>query len=255
MQAVLSSDYSFAQFRYLQRLLLVHGRWSYLRMCKFLRYFFYKNFTFTFVHFWYAFFCGFSAQVRHVVGIMMGGLQTHELDIHKYIECLLFQTVYDEWFITLYNLVYTSLPVLGMSIFDQVNSQNEPSVRNSSETQIHLIVFFFLQDVNDRWSFQFPQLYSPGQLNQYFSKKVFLRSVMHSVYSSLILFFIPWAAMHDTVRDDGKDIADYQSFALLAQTCLLVVVSIQVRSAETSQCTRIAVVMFSLTTVDKNPSQ
>ncbi|KAG7266322.1 hypothetical protein CRUP_038473, partial [Coryphaenoides rupestris] len=36
MQAVLSSDYSFAQFRYLQRLLLVHGRWSYLRMCKFL---------------------------------------------------------------------------------------------------------------------------------------------------------------------------------------------------------------------------
>lgn len=64
MQAVLSSDFTFAQFRFLQRLLLVHGRWSYLRMCKFLRYFFYKNFTFTFVHFWYAFFCGFSAQVR-----------------------------------------------------------------------------------------------------------------------------------------------------------------------------------------------
>uniref|UniRef100_A0A672JE94 Phospholipid-transporting ATPase n=1 Tax=Salarias fasciatus TaxID=181472 RepID=A0A672JE94_SALFA len=63
MQAVLSSDFSFAQFRFLQRLLLVHGRWSYLRMCKFLRYFFYKNFTFTFVHFWFAFFCGFSAQL------------------------------------------------------------------------------------------------------------------------------------------------------------------------------------------------
>ncbi|XP_020486231.2 phospholipid-transporting ATPase ID [Labrus bergylta] len=172
MQAVLSSDYSFAQFRYLQRLLLVHGRWSYLRMCKFLRYFFYKNFTFTFVHFWYAFFCGFSAQ-----------------------------TVYDEWFITFYNLVYTALPVLGMSLFDQ--------------------------DVNDRWSFQYPQLYTPGQLNLYFSKKAFVRCMMHSCYSSLILFFIPWAAMQDTVRDDGKDIADYQSFALLAQTCLLVVVMLQ----------------------------
>ncbi|XP_076614179.1 phospholipid-transporting ATPase ID [Chaetodon auriga] len=172
MQAVLSSDYSFAQFRYLQRLLLVHGRWSYLRMCKFLQYFFYKNFTFTFVHFWYAFFCGFSAQ-----------------------------TVYDEWFITLYNLVYTALPVLGMSLFDQ--------------------------DVNDRWSFQYPQLYTPGQLNLYFSKKAFVRCMMHSCYSSLVVFFIPWAAIHDTVRDDGKDIADYQSFALLAQTCLLVVVYIQ----------------------------
>lgn len=54
--------------------------------------------------------------------------------------------------------------------------------------------------------------------------------MMKSCYSSLILFFIPWAAMHDTVRDDGKDIADYQSFALLAQTCLLIVMSIQVRN-------------------------
>uniref|UniRef100_A0A8C7G8S7 Phospholipid-transporting ATPase n=1 Tax=Oncorhynchus kisutch TaxID=8019 RepID=A0A8C7G8S7_ONCKI len=172
MQAVLSSDYSFAQFRYLQRLLLVHGRWSYLRMCKFLRYFFYKNFTFTFVHFWYGFFCGFSAQ-----------------------------TVFDEWFITLFNLVYTALPVLSLSLFDQ--------------------------DVNDWWSFQYPQLYTPGQLNQYFSKRAFVYTVLHSGYSSLVLFFIPWAAMYDTVRDDGKEIVDYQSFALLAQTCLLIAVSIQ----------------------------
>ena len=63
MQAVLASDFSLAQFRFLERLLLVHGRWSYLRMCKFLRYFFYKNFAFTLCHFWYAFCCGFSAQV------------------------------------------------------------------------------------------------------------------------------------------------------------------------------------------------
>uniref|UniRef100_A0A665US29 Phospholipid-transporting ATPase n=1 Tax=Echeneis naucrates TaxID=173247 RepID=A0A665US29_ECHNA len=166
MQAVLSSDYSFAQFRFLQNLLLVHGRWSYLRMCKFLRYFFYKNFTFTFIHFWYAFFCGFSAQ-----------------------------TVYDEWFITLYNLMYTALPVLGMSLFDQ--------------------------DVSYKYSFQHPQLYIPGQLNLYFSKKAFFKCALHSCYSSLVLFFIPYAAMQDTVRDDGKDMADYQSFALLTQTCVL----------------------------------
>lgn len=63
MQAVLASDYSIAQFRFLERLLLVHGRWSYYRMCNFLRYFFNKNFAFTLCHFWFAFFCGFSAQV------------------------------------------------------------------------------------------------------------------------------------------------------------------------------------------------
>lgn len=70
MQAVLASDYSIAQFRYLERLLLVHGRWSYFRMSKFLRYFFYKNFEFTLVHFWYAFFCGFSAQVSGVYNLL-----------------------------------------------------------------------------------------------------------------------------------------------------------------------------------------
>ncbi|XP_051906945.1 probable phospholipid-transporting ATPase IM, partial [Hippocampus zosterae] len=172
MQAVLSSDFSIAQFRDLQRLLLVHGRWSYLRMCKFLQYFFYKNFTFTFVHFWYAFFCGFSAQ-----------------------------TVYDQWFVSMYNVVYTVLPVLGMSFFDQ--------------------------DVNDRWSFQHPQLYSPGPLNIYFNKRSMACCMIHSCYSSLVVFFIPWAAMHDTVADDGKDIADYQSFAFMVQTCLLLVVNIQ----------------------------
>uniref|UniRef100_A0AAX7VPP5 Phospholipid-transporting ATPase n=1 Tax=Astatotilapia calliptera TaxID=8154 RepID=A0AAX7VPP5_ASTCA len=170
MQAVLSSDYSFAQFRYLQRLLLVHGRWSYIRMCKFLGYFFYKNFTFTLVQFWYAFFCGFSAQ-----------------------------TVYEDWFITFYNMVYTALPVLGMCLFDQ--------------------------DVNDRWSLYHPQLYAPGQKNQYFNKKAFVSCVMHSCYSSLILFFIPWASMHDTVRDDGKEIADYQSFALLVHAVIITLVN------------------------------
>lgn len=63
MQAAMSSDYAFGQFRYLQRLLLVHGRWSYIRMCKFLRFFFFKNFAFTLVHFWYSFFSGYSSQV------------------------------------------------------------------------------------------------------------------------------------------------------------------------------------------------
>ncbi|CAD5227253.1 unnamed protein product [Bursaphelenchus xylophilus] len=95
MQAVLSSDYSIGQFRYLERLLLVHGRWSYFRMCKFLRYFFYKNFSFTLTHFWYSFFCGYSAQ-----------------------------TVYDPILIASYNMFFTALPVLAMGVFDQDVSED-----------------------------------------------------------------------------------------------------------------------------------
>lgn len=91
-----------------------------------------------------------------------------------------------------------------------------------------MLVLLSPQDVNDRWSFQYPQLYTPGQLNMYFSKTAFLRCLLHGSYSSFVLFFVPWASMQDTVRDDGKDIADYQSVAILVQTCLMVVVTIQV---------------------------
>ncbi|XP_059479506.1 probable phospholipid-transporting ATPase IM isoform X3 [Neocloeon triangulifer] len=99
LQAVLASDYSLPQFRFLERLLLVHGRWSYFRMCKFLRYFFYKNFAFTLCHFWFAFFCGFSAQ-----------------------------TLFDPIFISFYNLFYTALPVMSLGVFDQdVNDKNSLS--------------------------------------------------------------------------------------------------------------------------------
>ncbi|XP_054557393.1 probable phospholipid-transporting ATPase IM isoform X2 [Talpa occidentalis] len=173
LQAVLASDYSFAQFRFLQRLLLVHGRWSYFRMCKFLRYFFYKNFAFTLVHFWFGFFCGFSAQ-----------------------------TVYDQWFITLFNIVYTSLPVLAMGIFDQ--------------------------DVSERSSMDYPQLYEPGQLNLLFNKRKFFICMAHGIYTSLVLFFIPYGAFYNLAGEDGGHIDDYQSFAVTMATSLVIVVSVQI---------------------------
>uniref|UniRef100_A0A8C2KZR6 Phospholipid-transporting ATPase n=1 Tax=Cyprinus carpio TaxID=7962 RepID=A0A8C2KZR6_CYPCA len=173
MQAVLASDYSFAQFRYLQRLLLVHGRWSYHRMCNFLCYFFYKNFAFTLVHFWYGFLCGFSAQ-----------------------------TVYDQWFITLFNIVYTSLPVLAMGLFDQ--------------------------DVNEQYSLRFPNLYRPGQLNQLFNKRKFFTCTLQGVCTSFILFFIPYGAFMTAVRDDGAHISDQQAFAVTIATSLVIVVSVQI---------------------------
>lgn len=42
LQAVMSSDYSIAQFRFLVPLLLVHGHWSYERISKLILYSFYK---------------------------------------------------------------------------------------------------------------------------------------------------------------------------------------------------------------------
>ncbi|XP_063087633.1 phospholipid-transporting ATPase IC isoform X2 [Cavia porcellus] len=173
MQAVMSSDYSFAQFRYLQRLLLVHGRWSYIRMCKFLRYFFYKNFAFTLVHFWYSFFNGYSAQ-----------------------------TAYEDWFITLYNVVYSSLPVLLMGLLDQ--------------------------DVSDKLSLRFPRLYVVGQRDLLFNYKRFFVSLLHGILTSMVLFFIPFGAYLQTVGQDGEAPSDYQSFAVTVASALVITVNFQI---------------------------
>ncbi|NWS06057.1 AT8B1 ATPase, partial [Motacilla alba] len=172
MQAVMSSDYSFGQFRYLQRLLLVHGRWSYIRMCKFLRYFFYKNFAFTLVHIWYSFFNGFSAQ-----------------------------TAYEDWFITLYNVLYSSLPVLLVGLLDQ--------------------------DVSDKLSLRFPRLYVLGQRDLLFNYKKFFISLLHGALTSLIIFFIPYGAYLKSMGQDGEAPADYQSFAVTAASSLIFVVNFQ----------------------------
>uniref|UniRef100_A0A9J8A228 Phospholipid-transporting ATPase n=1 Tax=Cyprinus carpio carpio TaxID=630221 RepID=A0A9J8A228_CYPCA len=173
MQAVMSSDYAFAQFRYLQRLLLVHGRWSYIRMCKFLRYFFYKNFAFTLVHFWFSFFNGFSSQ-----------------------------TAYEDWFITLYNVCYSSLPVLLVGLLDQ--------------------------DVNDKLSLRFPKLYLPGQQGSLFNYKNFFISLFHGVFTSLMIFFIPYGAFLQTMGQDGEAPSDYQSFAVVAASSLIITVNLQI---------------------------
>ncbi|XP_037539634.1 phospholipid-transporting ATPase ID [Nematolebias whitei] len=173
MQAVLASDYSFAQFQYLQRLLLVHGRWSYFRMCNFLSYFFYKNFAFTLVHFWYGFFCGFSAQ-----------------------------TVYDQWFISLFNIVYTSLPVLAMGLFDQ--------------------------DVNDQNSLRYPSLYKPGQQNLLFNKRQFFLCTLQGMTTSFLIFFIPYGVFSGMVKEDGTNYSDQQTLAVTIATTLVIVVSVQI---------------------------
>ncbi|CAG8719382.1 5566_t:CDS:2, partial [Cetraspora pellucida] len=43
VQAAMAADYNIAQFRYLNKLLLVHGHWDYMRVSEMILNFFYKN--------------------------------------------------------------------------------------------------------------------------------------------------------------------------------------------------------------------
>ncbi|KIM51232.1 hypothetical protein SCLCIDRAFT_33615 [Scleroderma citrinum Foug A] len=89
-QAAMSADYAFGQFRFLTKLLLVHGRWSYQRIADMHSNFFYKNVIWTLAMFWFLPFCYFDATY-----------------------------LYDYSFILLYNLVFTALPVIVLGAFDQ----------------------------------------------------------------------------------------------------------------------------------------
>lgn len=55
LQAARSADVSIGQFRYLRKLLLVHGAWSYQRISKVILYSFYKNITLYMTQFWVCF--------------------------------------------------------------------------------------------------------------------------------------------------------------------------------------------------------
>ncbi|CAN6674651.1 phospholipid-transporting ATPase Drs2p [Trichomonascus vanleenenianus] len=90
MQAARSADVSIGQFRYLRKLLLVHGAWSYQRLSKAILYSFYKNIALYMTQFWYVFQNGFSGQ-----------------------------SIYESWTITFYNVFFTVLPPFILGVFDQ----------------------------------------------------------------------------------------------------------------------------------------
>ncbi|CEP11563.1 hypothetical protein [Parasitella parasitica] len=151
-QAVMASDYAIAQFSYLSKLLLVHGRWSYLRTSEMILTFFYKNIMWTLVLFWYQLMCSFT-------GTLM----------------------FDYSYITLYNLVFTSLPCIFAGVFDQ--------------------------DLKAEYSFKFPQLYLMGIRNDKFTTSRFFLTVVDAIYQSAVCFGLPYLVfIGPKISRDGYDL-------------------------------------------------
>lgn len=59
-QAVRSADYAISQFRYLERLLFIHGRLGYKRISSMICYYFYKNVVVVFTELHFAYYNGYS---------------------------------------------------------------------------------------------------------------------------------------------------------------------------------------------------
>lgn len=175
MQAVMASDFAIAQFRFLTDLLLVHGRWSYLRLCKVITYFFYKNLTFTLTQFWFTFQTGFSGQ-----------------------------RFYDDWFQSLYNVIFTALPVIMVGLFDK--------------------------DVSASLSKRYPQLYKEGIRNSFFKWRVIAVWGFFAFYQSIVFYYFTAAASRHGHGSSGK-ILGLWDVSTMAFSCVVVTVNLRLLMA------------------------
>ena len=153
MRAVQSSDYAIGEFRFLHSLLLFHGRTNYMRNAECILYFFYKNFVFTFLQFIFGFYCNFTGQ-----------------------------TIIDDWYITLFNLLFTSLPLGARALLDHDVKPDDGE-----------IVYLML-----------PFLYLENRENPIFTIKKFFLSLVKGTVHSLINFFWVIYVMDESFNEKGK---------------------------------------------------
>ncbi|XP_024622174.1 probable phospholipid-transporting ATPase VA [Neophocaena asiaeorientalis asiaeorientalis] len=146
MQAVMASDFAVPKFRYLERLLIVHGHWCYSRLANMVLYFFYKNTMFVGLLFWFQFYCGFSASA-----------------------------MIDQWYLIFFNLLFSSLPQLVTGVLDK--------------------------DVPADVLLTKPQLYKSGQNMEEYRPRTFWLNMADAAFQSLVCFFIPYLAYHDSDTD------------------------------------------------------
>ena len=159
-QAVMSSDYAIGQFRFLSKLLLVHGRWSYRRLAEMIACFFNKNIVWTFTLFWYQIYDQFDGQYN-----------------------------FDYTYILLYNLAFTSLPIIFMGAFDQ--------------------------DVSARVSMRVPQLYMRGILRQDWRPLKFWSYMFDGLYASVICYFFPYLVWNAGFRGTFVDMNGHPTNSLV----------------------------------------
>ncbi|KAK8928429.1 Phospholipid-transporting ATPase 6 [Platanthera zijinensis] len=173
MQAVMASDFSVAQFRCLERLLVVHGHWCYKRIAQMVCYFFYKNIAFGLTLFYFEAYTGFSGQ-----------------------------SVYEDWYMILFNVILTSLPVISLGVFEQ--------------------------DVPSDVCLQFPALYQQGPKNLFFDWRRIMAWMANGLYSSLIVFFINIGIFRaQAFRSDGQT-ADMAAMGTVMFTCIIWAVNMQI---------------------------
>ncbi|XP_049609868.1 phospholipid-transporting ATPase IH isoform X2 [Syngnathus scovelli] len=169
-QAVRNSDYAIPKFKHLKKILLVHGHYYYIRISELVQYFFYKNVCFIFPQFLYQFFCGFSQQ-----------------------------PLYDTAYLTLYNISFTSLPILVYSLIEQ-----------------HINMHILKKD---------PSLYRDIAKNSLLRWPIFIYWTVLGVYDAIVMFFGAYFLFDNTTFTSNGQMFGNWTFGTLVFTVLVFTVT------------------------------
>ncbi|KAM0280053.1 hypothetical protein ACHAQH_004248 [Verticillium albo-atrum] len=137
LQAARISDYSIAQFRFLQRLLFVHGRWNYLRTGKYILATFWKEIVFFLPQAHYQRFNGYTGT-----------------------------SLYENWSLTVFNTLFTSLPVIFLGAFEK--------------------------DLSAKTLLKYPELYTYGHKSSAINIWLYLGWTVMGIAESFIIYYITW---------------------------------------------------------------
>ena len=166
LQAARTSDYSIAQFRFLLKLLLVHGRWNYVRTCKYTLGTFWKEMLFYLTQALFQRYAGYTGT-----------------------------SLYESWSLSMFNTLFTSLPVIFMGIFEK--------------------------DLCAETLLAVPELYTLGQRNGAFSIKIYLAWVFMASSEAMVVFFVMLGLFGQAAFTNDNSL--FAMGALTFTACVLVI--------------------------------
>ena len=172
--AARAADFAFAKFKFLQKVILVHGHWYYYRVAMLVQYFFYKNVAVFTDQLVYAFYTSFSIQ-----------------------------TLFDGANLTLYNLLFTALPIFVFALL----AQNKEASRLRAQ----------------------PHLYRLISGNSLLSSRELFLWFLHGVWHSTAVYFGWLLCWTRTINHSsyGDQMMGQSSFGLCIYTTLVLLVSLK----------------------------
>ncbi|CAG5058813.1 unnamed protein product [Parnassius apollo] len=171
-QAARSADFAFTKFSMVKKMLLVMGHWYYQRLATLIHYFFYKNL---------------------VLGNLMLFFQVHT--------AFSTQSVFDSMYLTLYNLLFTSVPCLALAVTDQ------------------------------RWPASLlsknPTLYRVNRKNNLMSWWNFFAWILAAVYHSLVIYGFSYMMFKISVISSDAKTVDLWCFGAVLFHLMIVIVNLK----------------------------